>query len=807
MKLSTNSSKLQKKALSPSSILKDIFVVIICICGIGGSLFFFYKAINRSLQNTGSENVATITFKYRTAQRRFENRLVWEWLQNNAEIYNGDHIRTGGLSEAVLHFEDETVITLDEKTLIQVKVDEEKSLLPVFMRREKKPAEKKAGQNVQPAKTVQPKSEKTVARSQAKADSKPQVTVTSGAIKLDTLASSSESSVSVIAGNHKINAGQNTQALLTVKDDVVEVQTVTGEVAIEKLPDEAQIQAEQADKENAESKSIIITEGNKASIDKSSSNVTVTTIKITEPVNNSYYLLAEENKAEIGFNYSADVAETSESIEAMLEISPKEDFSELYTYLNLNVSGSGIHKVQLPAGRWSWRLHQKNEDGALTDSASGVFTVYKVNRPEIFLPEENAVFTAEYAEASSEIKNQNLTAKVLLSWKNDRRAIKYLVNAECRQSNQKISFYSEVSTCMTEIPYFISAAGNQGEAQEWTWTVTPLFMESWKGQTIASAPAAFYVMPPEKAVQESLPQTEEVEAETVSEENDELTDELLDGSENNGEAEIIESEIVEQPVKKIAEKEAEDKKTSESLKPAIPVKEPEKSQEQKKPEVSEKSQEPEKTSANESEGEIKFEEEIFVSSSTETTALAAPEFKVTLADEDFEEALIQEGKTILTTEFSEKSRWRTRTDKSTGGTSTASCDQIIVDYDGKTYSGIKFESQINASSVKKLSSMLFMNGIQLPDSLQGSKGVILKVIGDGNDYTLRIGVGNIEYGCKLKTKNGEVLLFDIPYSLFRQQTGTELVPFDSDEITGITLSPSVPFPGKYEITIFDMNVK
>lgn len=806
MKLSTNSSKLQKKALSPSSILKDIFVVIICICGIGGSLFFFYKAINRSLQNTDSESVATITFKYRTAQRRFENRLVWEWLQNNAEIYNGDHIRTGGLSEAVLHFEDETVITLDEKTLIQVKIDEEKSLLPVFMRREKK--QEKAAEKV-PQKTAgKPAEKKAVGKTAAKIESNPQVTVTAGAITLDTVASSSESSVSVIAGNHKINAGQNTQAVLTVKDDVVEVQTVTGEVAIEKLPDEAQSKAGQSDTENKESKSIIITEGNKASIDKSSSNVTVTTIKITEPVNNSYYLLAEENKAEIGFNYSADVAETSESIEAMLEISPKEDFSELYTYLNLNVSGSGIHNVQLPDGRWNWRLHQKNEEGMLTDSASGVFTVYKVNRPEIFLPEENAVFTAEYAEVSSENENQNPTAKVLLSWKNDRRAIKYLVNAECRQSNQKISFYSEVSTCMTEIPYFIPAAGNQEEVQEWTWTVTPLFMESWKGQTIASAPAAFYVMPPEKAVvePESVPQTEEVEAETVSEENDELTDELLDGSENNGEAEISETEIVEQPVKEIAEKEAEDKKTSESLKPAIPVKEPEKSQEQKKPEVSEKSQEPEKTSANESEAEIKFEEEIFVSSSTETTAVAAPEFKVTLADEDDVETMIKE-KNVLATEFSEKSRWKTQTDKSVGGTSTASCEQIIVEYDGKTYSGIKFESQINASSANKLPSMLFMNGIQLPDSLQGSSGLIFKVIGDGNDYTLRIGVGNIEYGCKLKTKAGKDLLFDIPYKLFRQQTGTELVPLDPDEITGISLFPSDPSPGKYEITIFDMNAK
>lgn len=210
---------------------------------------------------------------------------------------------------------------------------------------------------------------------------------------------------------------------------------------------------------------------------------------------------------------------------------------------------------------------------------------------------------------------------------------------------------------------------------------------------------------------------------------------------------------------------------------------------------------------NDNESEIKFEEEIFVSSSTETTAIAKPEFKVTVSDEDVEVVLNQEGKNIHASEFSEKSRWRTRTDKSTGGASTASCEQIVVDYNGKTYSGIRFVSQLNSSTVKKLSSTLFINGIQLPDSLTGSKGVILKVIGDGNDYTLRIGVGNIEYGCKLKTKEGEVLLFDIPYKSFRQQTGTELIPLDPDEITGITLSPSVPVPGKYEITIFDMNAK
>ena len=787
MKLSTNSSA---KTASPKSILKDIFVVIICICGIGGSLFFFYKAINRSLQNTGSESVATITFKYRTAQRRFENRLVWEWLQNNAEIYNGDHIRTGGLSEAVLHFEDETVIKLDEKTLIQVKVDQEQSLLPVFMRREKKPAEKKTGQAVQTAKTV------------AKPESKSQVTVTSGAITLDTAASSSESTVSIIAGNHKINAAQNTQAVLSVKDDIVEVQTVTGQVEIEKLP--AENQPGQTEAAVNESK-IIITEGNKASIDKASSNVVVSTITITEPVNNSYYLLAGKDELSVGFNYVSDneagsnLAE-AEKIDAMLEISSKEDFSELYTYLNLNVSGSGVYNVMLPEGRWNWRLNQKNAEGRLSETTNGAFTVYKVNKPEIFLPEQNEVFTAEYDEASSEEK---ATAKVMLSWKNDRRAIKYLVNAECKQNGKTVSFYSEVSTFMTELPYYLPASNSEeAEPQKWTWTVTPIFMESWKGESVSSIPAVFYVMPPKKKAVVEEPELSQTENKEDDEELEEIEDEeALNEVEEEAEAQA--------EAEREAARLAEEQKAEEERLAALKVEEEKKKQEELQKTKAAEAEKTKKPAAqtNEDEQSVKFEEEIFVASLPEKTTVAAPEFKVTVANDETEIALQQEGKTIIATEFSEKSRWRTRTDKSAGGTSTASCDQIIVDYDGKAYSGIKFESQINASTAKKLSSTLFMNSIQLPDSLQGSKGLIFKVIGDGNDYTLRIGVGNIEYGCKLKTKAGEVLLFDINYSVFRQQTGSELVPLDSDEITGITLSPSVPFPGKYEITIFDMNAK
>ncbi len=64
------------------------------------------------------EQIGTITFKRRVAQRKYAEEVVWEDLDQKAPLYNYDSIRTSDLSEAVIELDDGTTIGLDENSLI-----------------------------------------------------------------------------------------------------------------------------------------------------------------------------------------------------------------------------------------------------------------------------------------------------------------------------------------------------------------------------------------------------------------------------------------------------------------------------------------------------------------------------------------------------------------------------------------------------------------------------------------------------------------------------------------------------------------
>ncbi len=80
----------------------------------------FYKSFFRALSKMNEEPIATITFKYKTAQRKFLERVVWDRLRQNSPVYNGDTIHTADLSEATIWFDDGTVLDLSENTMAQV---------------------------------------------------------------------------------------------------------------------------------------------------------------------------------------------------------------------------------------------------------------------------------------------------------------------------------------------------------------------------------------------------------------------------------------------------------------------------------------------------------------------------------------------------------------------------------------------------------------------------------------------------------------------------------------------------------------
>ncbi|MDR3167454.1 MAG: FecR family protein, partial [Treponema sp.] len=72
-----------------------------------------------------------ITFKYKAAQRRFTDRLLWDRLQRESPVYDGDFIRTAESSEATITFNEGSMIDLEENSLIQIKTNPEGAVIDI----------------------------------------------------------------------------------------------------------------------------------------------------------------------------------------------------------------------------------------------------------------------------------------------------------------------------------------------------------------------------------------------------------------------------------------------------------------------------------------------------------------------------------------------------------------------------------------------------------------------------------------------------------------------------------------------------
>lgn len=114
---------MQKKTRSR---LSEILFICVCICCSLFSIYQFYQALNRTLIKD-EEPIATISFKYKTAQRKFIDENLWDRLQQDSPVYEGDTIRTAEQSEATLNFTDGNVMELQSNTMIRVSLSDEGS--------------------------------------------------------------------------------------------------------------------------------------------------------------------------------------------------------------------------------------------------------------------------------------------------------------------------------------------------------------------------------------------------------------------------------------------------------------------------------------------------------------------------------------------------------------------------------------------------------------------------------------------------------------------------------------------------------
>lgn len=100
--------------------LIDFLIVLICLSVSGYFGYLFWKDLNSTTTRTDKDQIATIEFKQRIAQRKFSDRVVWERLQNKSPLYNGDTLRTAALSEATVTFNNKAEIEVHENTMIQI---------------------------------------------------------------------------------------------------------------------------------------------------------------------------------------------------------------------------------------------------------------------------------------------------------------------------------------------------------------------------------------------------------------------------------------------------------------------------------------------------------------------------------------------------------------------------------------------------------------------------------------------------------------------------------------------------------------
>jgi len=112
--------KKTRSRLSNSLLLPFCITICVCLAGATTNSWLFYKSFFRALTKQNEQPIATITFKYKTAQRKFLDRVVWDRLRQESPVYNGDTIHTAALSEATIWFNDGNVMDLMENTMAQV---------------------------------------------------------------------------------------------------------------------------------------------------------------------------------------------------------------------------------------------------------------------------------------------------------------------------------------------------------------------------------------------------------------------------------------------------------------------------------------------------------------------------------------------------------------------------------------------------------------------------------------------------------------------------------------------------------------
>lgn len=347
---------MQKKIKSKQNdSLFKYFVITIFICLIGAfiSSALFYKGFFRALTKLNEEPIATITFKYKTAQRKFLERVVWDRLRQNSPVYNGDTIHTENLAEATVYFIDGNVMNLSENTMAQVFLSEDQLLT----------AELTDGYA-------------TVDAGEAGA----------GVVLVaDGMEIALEAGSSVGAG---IESKSKTSGVVGESSlEKEEVQKETEEkrgLSVQVLKGNAVVQSEDGTE-------VDVVEGQGIAFDKQGQSLPV--LVVTNPLPNSKILSTTQEKVLVPFKWNFGETKISENQKVYLTVAIDKDFENVVAFED--ITNQNETQIQLDAEKYFWKVsvvEDATKEKVLT-SQSGKLQIIKSLKPNQIVPTENASFS------------------------------------------------------------------------------------------------------------------------------------------------------------------------------------------------------------------------------------------------------------------------------------------------------------------------------------------------------------------------------------------------------------------------------
>lgn len=348
---------MQKKIKSKQNdSLFKYFVITIFICLIGAfiSSALFYKGFFRALTKLNEEPIATITFKYKTAQRKFLERVVWDRLRQNSPVYNGDTIHTENLAEATVYFIDGNVMNLSENTMAQVFLSENQLLT----------AELTDGYA-------------TVDAGEAGAG----VVLVADGMEI---ALEAGSSVGAGIESKSKSSGVVGESSLEKEEDVQKETEEKRGFSVQVLKGNAVVQSEDGTK-------VDVVEGQGIAFDKQGQSLPV--LVVTNPLPNSKILSTTEEKVLVPFRWNFGETKISENQKVYLTVAIDKDFENVVVFED--ITNQNETQIQLDAEKYFWKVsvvEDATKENVLT-SQSGKLQIIKSLKPNQIVPAENASFS------------------------------------------------------------------------------------------------------------------------------------------------------------------------------------------------------------------------------------------------------------------------------------------------------------------------------------------------------------------------------------------------------------------------------